>query len=84
MRYLFQISYKGTQYHGWQSQKNSTGVQAIVENAMSTVLREKIDVVASGRTDTGVHCVKQFFHADVNRSFEKEKFYRSERKNRAE
>lgn len=73
MRYFFQISYNGTNYNGWQSQRNATGVQAIVEKALSTVLRSEIAIVGSGRTDTGVHCIQQFFHADIDKAFEYER-----------
>jgi tRNA pseudouridine38-40 synthase len=65
MRYFFEIAYKGTHYAGWQSQPNAIGVQAVVENALSKLLRTEITVLGSGRTDTGVHCEKQFFHVDV-------------------
>ena len=64
MRYFFEISYNGTNYHGWQSQKNAVGVQQVVEEVFEKLFRKKIEIVASGRTDTGVHCIKQFFHAD--------------------
>lgn len=67
MRFFFEISYNGTHYHGWQSQKNAVGVQEVVENALSKLLREEIAIVGSGRTDTGVHCVQQFFHADIEK-----------------
>jgi len=72
-RYFFEITYLGTPYNGWQSQDNATGVQTLVEKALSTILREQIGIVASGRTDTGVHCVQQFFHADIKTTFEAEK-----------
>lgn len=72
MRFFFEISYNGTNYAGWQSQANATGVQAVVENALSKLLRAKIQIVGSGRTDTGVHCVQQFFHADIEESFKSE------------
>lgn len=64
MRYFFEISYNGTNYHGWQSQANAVGVQQVVEEVFEKLFRSKIEIVGSGRTDTGVHCVKQFFHAD--------------------
>ena len=69
MRYFFEISYKGTHYHGWQNQENATGVQSIVEKALTTLLRKETSIVGSGRTDTGVHCRQQFFHADVSETF---------------
>jgi len=72
-RYFFQISYLGTHYHGWQSQNNAVGIQEIVEKVMSTILREKITITGSGRTDTGVHCVKQYFHCDIEKEFSNEK-----------
>ena len=73
MRYLFEISYLGTNYSGWQSQLNATGIQEVVEKCLSTVLRQKLAIVASGRTDAGVHCVQQFFHADIEKSIDREK-----------
>jgi tRNA pseudouridine38-40 synthase len=69
MRYFFEISYNGSNYHGWQNQKNAIGVQHVVENALSKLLRSEIEIVGSGRTDTGVHCVQQFFHADIEKEF---------------
>jgi tRNA pseudouridine38-40 synthase len=70
VRYLFEISYNGTHYAGWQSQKNAIGVQTIVEEALTKLLREEIKIVGSGRTDTGVHCQQQFFHADIEKVFD--------------
>lgn len=56
MRYLKLIlSYDGSNYNGFQRQKNAIGVQQIVEGALSSLLGEDIKVAASGRTDTGVH-----------------------------
>ncbi|MFZ2905854.1 MAG: tRNA pseudouridine(38-40) synthase TruA [Cyclobacteriaceae bacterium] len=69
-RFLFEISYNGTSYNGWQSQQNATGIQEIVEHALSKLLRTEIKIVGSGRTDTGVHCEQQFFHADIEKSFD--------------
>src|SRR5258708_6432779 len=70
MRYFFEITYKGTVFHGWQSQYNATGIQQVVEEALSRLLREEISITGSGRTDTGVHCTQQFFHADIDKSFD--------------
>ena len=73
-RYFFEISYNGKNYNGWQSQANGIGVQTVVEEALSKLLREEIKIVGSGRTDTGVHCEQQFFHADVSKKIDEEQF----------
>ena len=75
-RYLFEIAYNGTNYNGWQNQLNGTGVQEIVEGALSKLLRTEIKIVGSGRTDTGVHCEQQFFHTEIEEKFEEKKTYR--------
>lgn len=56
-RYFIFISYKGTLYHGWQSQPGSVTIQNILDNALSTVLNENICSVGAGRTDAGVHAL---------------------------
>jgi tRNA pseudouridine38-40 synthase len=70
MRYFFEITYSGTNYHGWQNQANAVGVQEVVEGALSKIFRIKIEIVGSGRTDTGVHCIQQFFHADIEKELD--------------
>jgi tRNA pseudouridine38-40 synthase len=72
MRYFFEITYHGKNYHGWQTQSNAVGIQQVVEVVLGKLLREKISIVGSGRTDTGVHCVQQFFHADIDKSFDED------------
>lgn len=72
MRYFFEVSYRGSRYHGWQAQKNATGVQEVLENALGLILQEMISITGSGRTDTGVHCRQQYFHADINKKFKRE------------
>jgi tRNA pseudouridine38-40 synthase len=64
MRYFLAVSYKGTNYHGWQIQKNAHSVQAEIEKAMTLLLKTPINIMASGRTDKGVHCLKQYAHFD--------------------
>ncbi len=71
MRYFFEISYNGARYAGWQSQLNATGIQTVIEECLSTLLREKIEITASGRTDAGVHCEQQFFHADIGQHIDR-------------
>ncbi|MDH5475969.1 MAG: tRNA pseudouridine(38-40) synthase TruA [Cyclobacteriaceae bacterium] len=66
MRLFFEVSYKGTNYHGWQIQQNAATVQEKINNVLSTICQEKINIMGSGRTDAGVHCEQQFFHADID------------------
>ncbi len=49
------LSYDGTNYHGFQRQKNALGIQEVVENCLSKLYSEKIGITASSRTDAGVH-----------------------------
>jgi tRNA pseudouridine38-40 synthase len=63
-RYFIFISYKGTSYHGWQIQPNSVTVQKILDDALSTILNEKILTTGAGRTDSGVHATVFCAHFD--------------------
>lgn len=64
MRYLIECSYKGTAFHGWQIQPNAITVQEQIEKALSVILKQKIEISGSSRTDTGVHAFQQFAHFD--------------------
>lgn len=65
MRYLLEISYKGTDYCGWQIQPNANSVQAEINKALSTVCRQKVETLGCGRTDAGVHARQFFLHFDT-------------------
>ena len=65
MRYFIELAYDGTNYHGWQIQPNGNSIQETVQSALSTVLRQSIEIVGAGRTDTGVHATKMFAHFDA-------------------
>ena len=65
MRYFIEISYRGTNYCGWQKQNNARTVQEEIEKAISTILKTDIKITASGRTDAGVHASQQFAHFDT-------------------
>jgi len=60
--YKLTIAYDGTNYGGWQVQPNSIGIQTLIQKALETVLREKIDLTGAGRTDSGVHALAQTAH----------------------
>ncbi len=62
MRYFIELSYKGTDFHGWQRQPNATSVQQSIEEALSKLLRQGVDITGCGRTDTGVHSGEYFAH----------------------
>lgn len=64
MRVALGIEYDGTAYNGWQRQKTGIGIQALVEEAISSVADEPVEVVCAGRTDTGVHASAQVVHFD--------------------
>jgi len=66
-RYFIELAYKGTAYHGWQVQKNATGVQQLLNRALSLKLRDTIETTGSGRTDKGVHALQQIAHFDFER-----------------
>ena len=64
-RYLIELMYDGTNYHGWQVQKNALGIQQVLDEALSLVFREKVTTLGCGRTDTGVHARQFFAHFDL-------------------
>lgn len=66
MRFFVYLSYDGAQYHGWQVQPNGVSVQEVVQNALSTLLRETIGIVGAGRTDTGVNARRMVAHFDCS------------------
>ena len=68
MRYVLKISYDGTAYAGWQRQKNAPSVQETLENAIQTALGVDVRVMASGRTDAGVHALGQVCQFDAELS----------------
>ena len=61
-KYKMTIAYDGTSYGGWQVQPNSTSIQALIQQALSTVLRAPTQLTGSGRTDAGVHAMGQTAH----------------------
>ena len=57
--YQILIEYDGTKYNGWQYQKNGSSIQNEIEKVLKKLLKKKIRVIGSGRTDAGVHAVGQ-------------------------
>lgn len=68
-RYKLTIEYAGTRYSGWQKQKNARTIQGELERAIAEATREKsFEFMGSGRTDAGVHALRQVAHLDVRKS----------------
>jgi tRNA pseudouridine38-40 synthase len=65
-RYFIKLSYRGTQYHGWQVQPNATTIQQVLNEDFSLLLGEKIELTGCGRTDTGVHARVFYAHLDAS------------------
>ena len=74
MRYFIEIAYNGKNYFGWQRQPNQISVQQVLEESLSTVLRQEIKLVGAGRTDTGVHAKQLMAHFDFDIIENKERF----------
>lgn len=66
MRYFIYLSYDGARYHGWQRQHNGLSVQQVLEESLSTILRQPIEVVGAGRTDTGVNASIMVAHVSLS------------------
>lgn len=60
--YKMAIAYDGTEYGGWQVQHTATTIQERIQNALGIALRQPVSLIASGRTDAGVHALKQVAH----------------------
>lgn len=66
MRYFLELRYNGAAYCGWQRQPDQPTVQQTLERALSTLLRESVEVTGAGRTDTGVNASYYVAHCDVS------------------
>lgn len=66
MRYFIEFAYRGTHYHGWQTQPNAISVQETITRAMSMIAHSEIELTGAGRTDAGVHARKMYAHFDFD------------------
>ncbi len=64
------IEYDGTNYHGWQRQPNGNTIQEVIENSILKISSEKIGIIASGRTDAGVHAYGQVANLKTSASID--------------
>jgi tRNA pseudouridine38-40 synthase len=75
VRYFLELSFLGTNYHGWQRQQNAHTIQQELENALKILLRKDTETTGCGRTDTGVHARKFFAHFDSDSVLEENFLY---------
>jgi tRNA pseudouridine38-40 synthase len=74
MRYHAIVSYDGSNYYGFQSQKNALGIQEVIEKALKNMTQQTIKIHSAGRTDKGVHAIAQSFHFDTELNIPSEAF----------
>ena len=65
-RYFIEVSYKGTNYSGFQIQQNANSIQSEVSKALQIFFRKDFQLTGSSRTDAGVHALQNFFHFDID------------------
>ena len=61
-KYQILIEYVGTNFKGWQIQKKGATIQGVIQEKLSKLLKQKIILIGSGRTDAGVHAIEQSAH----------------------
>ena len=77
-RYQILVEYLGTSFVGWQMQKKGVSIQKVIQLVLSRLLKQKILLYGSGRTDAGVHAFEQSAHFDVKNKIQNiEKFIKS-------
>ena len=77
-RYQILVEYAGTNFKGWQIQKRGKTIQGLIQKKISILLKEKITLLGSGRTDAGVHAIEQSAHFDCKSKInEPKKFLKS-------
>ena len=77
-RYQILIEYVGTNFVGWQIQSKGKSIQKLIQTKLSKLLKEKVTLVGSGRTDSGVHAIEQSAHFDCKKKIQNlDKFLKS-------
>jgi tRNA pseudouridine38-40 synthase len=76
LRYFFHIAYLGTHYNGWQKNPDAHSVQAVLEKALSQILKIPTYIVGCGRTDAHVHASQFFFHMDADEAWDYDLLFR--------
>ena len=69
-RYQVLIEYVGTSFIGWQIQSKGKSIQKLIQTKLSKLLKEKILLIGSGRTDAGVHAIEQSAHFECKKEIQ--------------
>ncbi len=72
--YKLIIQYDGTDYSGWQTQINAKTIQQTITYSIETIIKEKVNLIGSGRTDTGVHAIGQTANFRIDKELDLYKF----------
>ncbi len=75
LNYLIKIEYEGTNFVGWQSQKNGKSIQDTIEKVLKKILKTKIRINGAGRTDKGVHAFSQYASFKVKKKIKNKKIF---------
>jgi len=75
LNYLIKVEYEGTNFVGWQSQKNGKSIQDEIEKVLKKILKTKIRIAGAGRTDKGVHAFSQYASFKVKKKIENKKVF---------
>ncbi|MFO7737352.1 MAG: tRNA pseudouridine(38-40) synthase TruA [Desulfatiglandaceae bacterium] len=70
------LTYDGSHYHGWQRQRNALSLQEVIEEKLQLMVKEPIKLIASGRTDAGVHALGQVCNFITRSAIEPERIKR--------
>ena len=70
MKLLCCVTYKGTNYQGWQKQPDKPTIQGEIERVLAQILNSEINIQGSGRTDAGVHAENQYFHFETEKDMD--------------
>jgi len=77
-KYQILVEYVGTNFRGWQVQKKGKTIQGLIQEKISDILKQKIILLGSGRTDTGVHAIEQSAHFECKNEIKQfDKFLKS-------
>ena len=68
------VAYDGTNYSGWQIQPNGVTIQGVLNDTLTELLGEKIEIMGASRTDAGVHALGNVAVFDTNNAFPEKKY----------